>query len=136
MEISGPIFQNLNLLFMSTLQQAAFIMAKVLELAEQNPDGFTIHSNGTEAPTEGVCVALAETQNSFGLHGLFKALSVAVEKNLHFGGWLENTTGKFYWDAVRLFPENELEEALEFARNEGQISVFVLSTFKIIYVNG
>ena len=99
---------------------------KALEIANDNPDGFTISNDMSEMPERGYAVALAATQGSFGLPGFLRALALAVDENLYFGGWLNKADGQYYWDAVRLFPQGQLQAADEFAQQQGQIALFNL----------
>lgn len=108
---------------------AAQQFVALLANLDKYADGFTINSDFTETPTEGICVALKGTQNNFGPVGALKSFAFAVEHSLHFGGWLDPQTDKFYFDAVRLFPETDLVAALEFAKEQEQLSVFRLSDF-------
>lgn len=48
------------------------------------------------------------------------------------GGWLDTDNGSYYFDSVRIFPEDSLEYAIQFGRENGQIAVFVLSKQLII----
>ena len=50
----------------------------------------------------------------------------------HVGGWLDTDNGSYYFDSVRIFPEDSLEYAIQFGRENGQIAVFVLSKQLII----
>ena len=44
------------------------------------------------------------------------------------GGWYDSQSGLYYFDSTRLFPEEQLDEALQFAQENGQLAVYVLST--------
>ncbi len=115
-----------------TFASVAYAVAefnRLLQNLNLYEDGFTIDSDFTEAPTKGICVAVAATQGNFGPIGALKSFAFAVEHSLHFGGWLDPQTGKFYFDAVRVFPETDLVAALMFAAKNDQLSVFRLSDF-------
>ena len=101
-------------------------ITKALEIANDNPLGFTITNDMSEMPQSGYAVALAATQNSFGLSGFLRALAFAIDNDLHFGGWLDEKSGKYYFDAVRVFPEGKLDEAVDFATQEGQLAIYSL----------
>ena len=51
------------------------------------------------------------------------------------GGWLNNDNGLYYFDSTKLYPEDQLEEALQFGKENGQISVYILSTNTEVYIN-
>lgn len=110
----------------------------IIEIADQNPAGFTLR-----IPTmrllrpfedEGILVAYEETQDSHTPSGLRKVIDHAFRNDLLIGGWLDEEQGLFYFDSVRRFPENELEEALKFAAEQNQIAVFRLSDAMTIRV--
>lgn len=66
--------------------------------------------------TAGYAVAVADTQNSFGPEGLAKVVDyVAAHSGVNaFGGWYDNKSGMYYYDATIIV--NDLQEAIEFAR--------------------
>ena len=47
-----------------------------------------------------------------------------------------NWNGLYYFDSTRLFPETSLKEALQFGKENGQQSAFILFTFTDIPMNG
>lgn len=50
------------------------------------------------------------------------------EENLNFTPEIYNLQRIYYFDSTRLFPEDQLDEALKFGKENGQYSVFILST--------
>jgi hypothetical protein len=48
------------------------------------------------------------------------------------GGWFNAADNLYYFDSTRLFPEDSLDSALRFARENRQMAVFVLSVGKEI----
>lgn len=113
----------------ASVAYAATEFTRLLANLDKYADGFTIDSDFSETPTGGICVAVAATQGNFGPVGALKSFAFAVEHSLRFGGWLDPQTGKFYFDAVRVFKEEWLDRALTFARDNDQLSVFRLSDF-------
>jgi len=108
---------------------------QISEIADQvwayslaNPDGFTLNIHTMTAPTEGISVAYAATQNSHSRDQLDMVVKHSLEHSGYVGGWYDSYDGQYYFDSVRLFPEDQLEEALEFAEENGQYAVFVIST--------
>ena len=97
---------------------------RALEVANDNPNGFTIWHDMSEMPTSGYAVAYRETQNSHGITGFLRALAFAIDNNTHFGGWLDTDADKFYFDAVKVFEVGELKQAVTFAIQERQIALF------------
>ena len=102
---------------------------KVLRIAEANPEGFTVELNG-EAVTSGYCVAVAETQNCFGIEGLKKVLQYAEEHGTAIGGWLNPENGQYYFDAVQVIADRE--EAITVGVENEQIAIFHLDTLECI----
>jgi hypothetical protein len=102
------------------------------ELAEANPDGFTVHVDDLESPRDRVedkvkkftnyCVGYKETQDCFGRPGLVEALAHTRTKFRFLGGWLDK--GKYYFDSVRVYASEY--NALEAAIKEGQLAYYSL----------
>ena len=100
------------------------IIERLLEIADENPNGFTVYTTTLKPVTKGWAVANIETQNCFGIKGLEKALAIAKSSTETLGGWKENEL--FYWDAVMLF-DNE-EEATEAGYRHKQIAIYNIET--------
>lgn len=102
------------------------VVEKIQQMAEDNPDGFTIklEPNGEITyPRNGWCVGIAETQNSFGEEGIRRVIPIAMKKtNGVIGGWLDN--GKYYFDATMIIYDKE--KAIKFGKENGQIGIFHL----------
>ena len=81
-----------------------------------------------EAPTEGISVAYAATQDCHSKEGLEYVVSHSLEHDGYVGGWLDTADSLYYFDSVRIFPESQRDSALSFARRNGQIAVYILST--------
>lgn len=95
--------------------------------SQTHPDGFTINIRTWEEPNEGVAVAYSATQNRHGRDDLEFVITHAKANGNHVGGWLDTDNGSYYFDSVRIFPEDSLEYAIQFGRDNGQIAVFILS---------
>lgn len=100
--------------------------------SQTHPDGFTINVRTWEEPKEGVAVAYSATQNCHNREDLDFVITHAKANGNHVGGWLDTDNGSYYFDSVRIFPEDSLEYAIQFGRENGQIAVFVLSKQLII----
>ena len=114
----------------------AEIAGKVWAFSQTHPDGFTIDVRTMTEPKEGIAVSYAETQNSHSRNQLDKVVAHALQHDGYVGGWLNSQDGLYYFDSTRLFPENNLKGALQFGKDNGQQSVFILSTFTDIPVGG
>ena len=107
---------------------AEAIAEQVWNLSQFRPDGFTVDIRTMEAPAEGIAVAYAATQGCHSREGLVAVVKHALEHDGYVGGWYDSQSGLYYFDSTRLFPEDQLEEALQFAQENGQLAVYVLST--------
>ena len=116
------------------------IADKAGAFSQTHPDGFTINVRTMTEPTEGIAVSYAATQNSHSRDQLDKVVSHALQHEGYVGGWhkggtrdVDNIMGGYredelyYFDSTKLFPENDLKGALQFGKDNGQHSVFILS---------
>lgn len=102
----------------------------ILEIANANPDGFTVDLTTLKKVTKGISVAYLETQDSFGEEGLKRVLNHAVMHERKVGGWQNEENGMFYFDSIRIF--TNLEEAKRFGRENNQIAIFDISQMRLI----
>ena len=93
------------------------IAERIWNLSQFRPDGFTIDIRTIEAPTEGIAVAYAATQGCHSREGLVAVVKHALEHDGYVGGWYDSESGLYYFDSTRLFPEDQRDEALQFAHN-------------------
>ena len=112
------------------------IADKVWAFSQGHPDGFTIDIRTMTVPTEGIAVSYAATQNSYSRDQLDKVVSHALQHDGYVCGWLNSADGLYYFDSTKLFPENDLKGAIQFGKENGQYSVFILSTYTDIPTNG
>ena len=99
-----------------------------------HPDGFTLDIRTMQEPTEGIAVSYAATQGSHTRASLAKVVAHALGHDGYVGGWLDSESGLYYFDSSRLFPEEQRGEALRFAQENGQQTVYVISTGEEIRV--
>jgi len=112
------------------------IADKVWAYSQTHPDGFTLDIRTMTEPTEGIAVSYAATQNSHSRDQLDKVVSQALQHDGYVGGWLSGEDGLYYFDSTKLFPEDDLKGALQFGKENGQYSVFILSTYTDIPLDG
>ena len=112
------------------------ISDKVWAFSQTHPDGFTIDIRTMTEPTEGIAVSYAATQNCHSRDQLDKVVSHALQHEGYVGGWYNSEDGLYYFDSTKLFPENDLKGALQFGKENGQHSVFILSTYTDIPIDG
>ncbi len=114
----------------------ASIADKVWQFSQTHPDGFTLDIRTMTEPTEGIAVSYAETQNSHSRNQLDKVVGHALSHDGFVGGWLNTENGLYYFDSTKLFPESSLKDAIQFGKENGQQSVFILSTYTDIPIEG
>ena len=102
----------------------------ILELANANPDGFTVDLTTLKKVTKGISVAYLETQDSFGEEGLRRVLNHALMHEKKGGGWLNEENNQFYFDSIKIF--TILDEAKRFVREYKQIAFFDIGQMRLI----
>ncbi len=112
------------------------IADKVWAFSQTHPDGFTIDIRTMTEPTEGIAVSYAATQNSHSRDQLNKVVRHALQNEGYVGGWFNSEDNLYYFDSTKLFPENDLKGAIQFGKENGQLSVFILSTYTNIPIDG
>ena len=112
------------------------IADKVWAFCQSHPDGFTIDIRTMTEPTEGIAVSYAATLNSHSRDQLDKVVSHALQHEGYVGGWYNSEDGLYYFDSTKLFPESDLKGAVQFGKENGQYSVFILSTYTDIPLDG
>lgn len=108
------------------------IITALATVAALNPEGYTIDAKTMQSVTNGFAVAVADTQNSFGPEGLAKVVDyVAAHADVNaFGGWYDSESGLYYYDATIIV--NDLQEAIELGRKNGQLAIFDLARLEEI----
>lgn len=103
------------------------ILVALAAIAIADKDGFTVNAANLQPVKSGYAVAVAETQNSFGLEGLanvIKYVSEHPEINA-FGGWYNNKNNMYYFDATVIV--EDLAAAIELGRMHKQIAIYDLT---------
>ena len=103
--------------------------------SQTRPEGFTLDIRTWQEPGEGISVAYAETQNRHDREDLDYVVTHASSHEGYIGGWFNSQDGLYYFDSVRLFPEDSLGKAEAFGRLNGQDAIFVLSKGKEIRID-
>ena len=112
------------------------IADKVWAFSQSRPEGFTIDVRTMAEPTEGIAVSYAATQGNHSREQLEGVVRHALQNDGYVGGWFNSADGLYYFDSTKLFPESELGNAVSFGRENGQFSVFVLSSSTDIPLDG
>lgn len=100
----------------------------MFKLISSLKDGFTYDLRSLAPVTSGIIVAYAETQDAFGLKGFVKAFIHSRYNDNILGGWYHKD--RFYFDSCRVF--EDLTEAIEFGKLNGQIAIFDLDNLREI----
>ena len=112
------------------------IADKVWAFSQGHPDGFTLDIRTMTEPTEGIAVSYAATQNSHSRNQLDRVVGHALQHDGYVGGWYNGEDGLYYFDSTRLFPESSLGTAIAFGKENGQHSVFILSFYTDVPLDG
>ena len=102
------------------------LLIALANIAIANKDGYTVNAATLQPVKFGYAVAVADTQNSFGLEGLANVVKYVEEhpEINAFGGWYNSENGKFYFDATIIV--DDLNQAVELGRVNKQIAIFDL----------
>ena len=112
------------------------IADKVWAFSQSHPDGFTIDIRTMTEPTEGIAVNYAATQNCHSRNQLDKVVRHALKHEGYVGGWYNTEEGLYYFDSTRLYSEDSLRTAIQFGKDNGQHSIFILSSYTEIPLSG
>ena len=108
-------------------KQQTKVLIALAAIATINKEGFTVNAANLQPVTKGYAVAVADTQNSFGLEGLanvVKYVSDHPEINA-FGGWYNSKNNMYYFDSTVIV--EDLAAALELGRINKQLAIFDLT---------
>ena len=112
-------------------KQTSLLIA-LATIAINNKEGFTVNAATLKPVKSGYAVAVAETQNSFGVEGLANVVKYVSNhpKIKAFGGWYNSENNKYYFDATIIV--EDLAAAKELGRLNKQIAIYDLETLKEI----
>ena len=108
------------------------VLIALANIALSNKEGYTVNAATLQPVTIGYAVAVAGTQNSFGLDGLANVVKYVEdhpEVNA-FGGWYNSENGMYYFDATVIV--DDLAAAMELGRINKQLAIFDLENLKEI----
>ena len=108
---------------------------KVWVFASSHPEGFTLDIRTMTEPKQGIAVSYAATQNSHTRSQLHTVIRHALQNDGYVGGWYNQEDGLYYFDSTRLFPEDSLNQAVQFGKDNKQTSVFILSTSSEVFIS-
>ena len=106
--------------------KASAIAEKVGDFSKSHSDRFTLDIRTMTEQKKGIAVCYAATKNS--RNQLEKVVSHALKNDGYVGGRYNSKDKIYYFDSCRLFPEDSVKEAIRFGKENGQKSVFILSS--------
>ena len=108
------------------------VLLALAAIATNNKEGFTVNAATLQPVTTGYAVAVAETQNSFGIEGLANVVKYVSEHHEvnAFGGWYNRDNNMYYYDATVIV--DDLATAKELGRINNQIAIFDLANLEEI----
>lgn len=112
--------------------QSESVADRIWTYSKTHPDGFTLDIKTMTQPTEGICAAYEFTQSSHSRSDLEAIVTHATSHGGFVGGWLDTSDSLYYFDSVRIFPDDSLQAAINFGKANHQIAIFNLSTGKEI----
>lgn len=98
--------------------------------SQSRPEGFTLFLATWEEPVKGISVAYEETQGRHNRSGLEFVISHSQSHEGYVGGWFNSQDSLYYFDSVRLFPEDSLAAAIRFGKAHHQEAIYILSSGK------
>ena len=96
--------------------------------SQTHPEGFTLNITTWEEPKEGISVAYSATQDCHDRAQLDFVINHAQSNGGYVGCWFDTVNGRYYFDSVRIFPEDSLTQAIIFGKENAQIAIFILSS--------
>jgi hypothetical protein len=129
--------------------QTSVTATSLVAMAEQNPMGFTIDTNGNEVSGAFYVIGVEMTKDSHNLEGAehcIESYEILSESDvvtqevikggikLGFGGWLDTETNTYHFDVVMLMSKEtcSLTRARVMGRMNKQISIFDLEVMQEI----
>lgn len=109
-------------------QEPVTLADSIWVYSQHHPEGFTLNIISWKEPESGITAAYEATQNHHDRADLDFVVSHAKTHNGHVGGWLNSQDGLYYFDSVRLFPEDSLSAAINFGKANHQDAVYKLSS--------
>lgn len=108
------------------------VLLALAAIAMNNKEGYTVNAATLQPVTTGYAVAVADTQNSFGLKGLANVVKYVTEhpEVNAFGGWYNSENNMYYFDATVIV--DDLATAKDLGRYNKQIAIFDLANLKEI----
>jgi len=103
------------------------IADRILTVSKSHPNGFTLNIRTMTEPKVGIAVSYAATQNCHSRKQLNMVVNHALQHDGYVGGWLNGDDGLYYFDSTKIFPEDSLDAAIRFGKENGQYSIFILS---------
>ena len=101
---------------------------------DSHPDGFTLQLGTMTAPSEGISAAYYSTVTGNTPEELEMIVSHSLSHAGYIGGWLDSRDSTYFFDSVKIFPEEKLRKAVRFAKKNRQAAIYNLSKGVEIWV--
>ena len=118
----GTLYQGGGRLSQTSVES---LKEKILSYGESHPDGFTLDIRTFSEADNGISVACQLRRDRQSLEDV---ISHAYRNGGYVGGWWDSVNGRYVYDSVRLFPEDQLDEAMEFGRRNRQDAIYIISS--------
>lgn len=105
------------------------LVSKLLQIAAENPNGFTVTIPDCEPVTSGYAIGHRDTQNSFGREGLEKVVEHSMQTTGVVGGW-KGYNNRYYFDTVIITHDGM--EALDLKAEHDQASIYHIDTGRVL----
>lgn len=105
------------------------LIERLLEIAAENPKGFTVTIPDCEPVTSGYAIGHRDTQNCHGEKGLKKVVEHSLQTTGVVGGW-QGYNDRYYYDTVIIVQDGH--EALDLKEEHKQAAIYHLDTGRIL----
>ena len=113
--------------------QAKHFIARLNQLKEFKPDGFTMDLYGNEVKRNSGFVVAFQEVNQDTLELIIKQSFLDNNQDKRFvGGWVDAETGKFYLDWVTI--TEDIDNAFNIAKRNNQLAIYDFGKKEVIYL--
>lgn len=112
------------------IQTEMTLVDSLWTFSQSHPDGFTLYLATWKEPVQGISVAYEDTQGQHNRSGLEFVIGHSRSHEGYVGGWFNSQDSLYYFDSVRLFPEDSLAAAIRFGKAHHQEAIYILSSGK------
>ena len=100
----------------------------IWEYGSAHKKGFTLNIKTMEAPAKGYAVVYSANKGNYTHLELETVIEHALNHDGYVGGWYNSSSNMYYFDSRKLFPEDQLGKAKQFAAKNEQSFLYDVST--------